>query len=128
MRKKLLLAAGLAVTILAATGCGMETSITINPDLTSSTSETIYYNEDDICHGVNLYAIFNEEAAKAKTYKVSSGKKITFKDATSGAKKATLNGKTIKSGKVVKKAGKYTLVITDKAGNKKTVKFTIKKS
>ena len=64
---------------------------------------------------------------KAKTYKkTSKGKKITFKDATSGVKKATLNGKTIKSGKVVKKAGKYTLVIYDKAGNKKSVTFRIK--
>lgn len=64
---------------------------------------------------------------KAKTYKTSKGKKITFKDATSGVSKATLNGKKIKSGKLVKKAGKYTLVIFDKAGNKTTVKFTIKK-
>lgn len=64
---------------------------------------------------------------KAKIYKkTSKGKKITFKDATSGVKKATLNGKKIKNGKVVKKAGKYTLVIYDKAGNKKTVKFRIK--
>lgn len=65
---------------------------------------------------------------KAKTYKkTTKGYKITFKDATSGVKKATLNGNTIKSGKVVKKSGSYTLVITDKAGNKKTVKFKIKK-
>ena len=64
---------------------------------------------------------------KAKTYKkTSAGKKITFKDATSGVKKATLNGKKIKNGKVVKKAGKYTLVVYDKAGNKRTVKFRIK--
>lgn len=66
---------------------------------------------------------------KAKTYKkTSKGKKITFKDATSGIQKATLNGKKIKNGKVVKKAGQYTLVIYDKAGNKKTVKFKIKKA
>ncbi|MBR3784842.1 MAG: hypothetical protein IKJ77_00325 [Firmicutes bacterium] len=64
---------------------------------------------------------------KAKTYKkTSKGKKITFKDATSGVKKATLNGKKIKNGKVVKKAGKYTLTIYDKAGNKRVVKFRIK--
>lgn len=53
--------------------------------------------------------------------------KITFKDSISGIKKATLNGKKIKSGKKVKKNGKYTLKIYDKAGNVKTVKFTIKK-
>ncbi|MBQ8527413.1 MAG: hypothetical protein IJ429_02980 [Lachnospiraceae bacterium] len=53
--------------------------------------------------------------------------KITFKDSISGIKKATLNGKKINSGKKVKKNGKYTLKIYDKAGNVKTVKFTIKK-
>lgn len=60
-----------------------------------------------------------------KTYKKAVT--IKFSDATSGIKSATLNGKKIKSGKKVKKNGTYTLVITDKAGNSKTVKFTIKK-
>lgn len=60
-----------------------------------------------------------------KTYKKTV--KITFKDKISGIKKATLNGKKIKSGKKVKKNGKYTLKLYDKAGNVKTVKFTIKK-
>lgn len=60
-----------------------------------------------------------------KTYKKAV--KITFKDKISGIKKATLNGKKIKSGKKVKKSGKYTLKIYDNAGNVKTVKFTIKK-
>lgn len=61
---------------------------------------------------------------KAKTY---SGKvKITFQDKTSGVKKATLNGKRIKSGKVVSQAGNYVLKISDKAGNVRTVKFTVK--
>ncbi|TGY95428.1 hypothetical protein E5329_14775 [Petralouisia muris] len=60
---------------------------------------------------------------KAKTY---SGKvKITFKDKTSGIKKATLNGKRIKSGKTVSRAGNYVLKISDKAGNVRTVKFSI---
>jgi hypothetical protein len=65
---------------------------------------------------------------------VKNGKKykkavtIKFKDNKngSGIKKATLNGKKIKSGKKVSKKGKYTLVVKDKAGNKKTIKFTIK--
>jgi hypothetical protein len=65
---------------------------------------------------------------------VKNGKKykkavtIKFKDnkGGSGIKKATLNGKKIKSGKKVSKKGKYTLVVKDKAGNKKTIKFTIK--
>lgn len=60
-----------------------------------------------------------------KTYKKAV--KITFKDKISGIKKATLNGKKIKSGKRVKKNGKYTLKIYDKAGNVKKIKFTIKK-
>ncbi len=60
-----------------------------------------------------------------KTYKKNV--KITFKDSISGIKKATLNGKKIKSGKKVKKNGNYVLKIYDKAGNVKKVKFTIKK-
>lgn len=60
-----------------------------------------------------------------KTY--NKAVKITFKDTISGIKKATLNGKKIKSGKKVKNNGDYTLKIYDKAGNVKTVKFTIKK-
>ncbi len=60
-----------------------------------------------------------------KTYKKTV--KITFKDGVSGIKKATLNGKKIKSGKKVKKNGKYTLKIVDNAGNVKTVKFNIMK-
>lgn len=60
-----------------------------------------------------------------KTYKKAV--KITFKDKLSGIKKATLNGKKIKNNKKVSKNGKYTLKITDKAGNKKTIKFKINK-
>ena len=58
-----------------------------------------------------------------KTYKKAV--KIKFSD-VSGIKKATLNGKKIKSGKKVKKKGKYTLIIIDKAGNKIKIKFRIK--
>jgi hypothetical protein len=60
-----------------------------------------------------------------KTYK--SAVTIKFSDKGSGIKSAKLNGKTIKTGKKVSKNGTYKLVVTDKAGNKKTVKFTIKK-
>ena len=59
-----------------------------------------------------------------KTYK--KGQKITFKDATSGIKSAKLNGKTVKSGAKVSKKGSYQLILTDKAGNKSTVKFKVK--
>jgi hypothetical protein len=51
---------------------------------------------------------------------------IEFSDADSGVKSAKLNGKSIKSGKTVSASGSYKLVVTDKAGNKKTVKFKIK--
>lgn len=63
-------------------------------------------------------------AVNGKTYK--SARTIRFSDKGSGIKKAVLNGKTIKSGKTVSKKGSYTLTVTDKAGNKKTVKFKIK--
>lgn len=60
---------------------------------------------------------------KNKTYK--TGKKVTFKDA-SGIKSAKLDGKKIKSGVKVQKKGTHTLVVTDKAGNKTTIKFKVK--
>lgn len=59
-----------------------------------------------------------------KTYK--PGKKITFSDKGSGMKYAKLDGKKIKNGHIVRKKGKHKLVLADKAGNKRTVKFTIK--
>lgn len=60
-----------------------------------------------------------------KTYKKAVT--IRFSDKGSGIKSAKLNGKTIASGKKVSKKGKYTLKVTDKANNIKTVKFKIKK-
>lgn len=62
--------------------------------------------------------------ANNKTYR--SAKVIKFSDKY-GVKKATLNGKTIKSGKKVSKPGTYKVKVWDKAGNVKEVKFTIKK-
>ncbi|WNB92511.1 Ig-like domain-containing protein [Bacillus sp. NEB1478] len=41
---------------------------------------------------------------------------------------ALLNGISIKSGTIVKTAGTYTVAVTDTAGNKTTVKFTIDKT
>ncbi|MRX71170.1 pullulanase [Bacillus lacus] len=49
--------------------------------------------------------------------------KVTFNEGN-----ATLNGKAFKSGTVIKAEGTYTLVVTDAAGNKTTVKFTIDKT
>jgi hypothetical protein len=51
---------------------------------------------------------------------------IKFSDKGTGIKKATLNGKTIKSGSKVSASGSYTLKVTDKAGNTKVIKFKIK--
>lgn len=59
-----------------------------------------------------------------KTYKKSVTIKVKDKN---GVKSITLNGKKIKSGKKVSKKGSYKLVVTDKAGNVKTIKFKIKK-
>ena len=64
-----------------------------------------------------------------KTYKKSVKFKVSDK---SGIKKVTLNKKKIKvskakKGYTVKKNGKYTLKVWDKAGNVRTVKFKIKK-
>ena len=59
-----------------------------------------------------------------KTY--TKAVKVTFSDKESGIKSAKLNGKAIKSGQAVNKSSTYTLVVSDKAGNKTTVKFKIK--
>ena len=61
-----------------------------------------------------------------KNKKYSGSVKISFADKLSGVKRATLDGKTIKNGYKISKKGTHTLKITDKAGNVKTVKFTVK--
>ena len=61
---------------------------------------------------------------KAKKY--SQKVTVNFRDKLSGVKKATLNGKKISNGKVVTQKGNYLLKITDRAGNVRTVKFSIK--
>lgn len=58
------------------------------------------------------------------TYKKSA--RIKFYDKTSGIKSAKLNNVSIKSNKLITKKGRYTLKVTDYAGNVKIVKFTIK--
>lgn len=52
--------------------------------------------------------------------------KVKFSDKGSGIKKAALNGKKITSGSKVSKKGNYTLLVVDKAGNQKTVRFRVK--
>ncbi|MDD6213019.1 MAG: hypothetical protein PUB22_07775 [Clostridiales bacterium] len=69
-------------------------------------------------------------ASNNKTY--SKNVKLTFKDATSGIKSVTVNGKKlsasqIKNGYTISKNGSYKVVAADKGGLKKTVSFKIKK-
>lgn len=52
------------------------------------------------------------------------GKKVQFSD-NYGVKWAKLDGKKIKSGTKIKKAGKHILVVMDKAGNKISIPFSI---
>ncbi len=52
---------------------------------------------------------------------------VKFSDEGSGIKSALLNGKSIKSGKKINSDGKYTLKVTDKIGNIRTVKFVVDK-
>lgn len=66
-----------------------------------------------------------------KTYTKSVKFKVS--DKQSGIKSVTLDGKKIsvkkaQSGYTVSKKGSHTLKVTDKSGNTKTVKFTIKKA
>ncbi|SHP76890.1 Internalin-A precursor [Mycobacteroides abscessus subsp. abscessus] len=61
--------------------------------------------------GVSTNAYYNKDV------------KITFNEG-----KATLNGSAFKSETIVKNSGTYTLIVTDTAGNKTIVKFTIDKT
>jgi hypothetical protein len=78
------------------------------------------------------YKVTGIDSKKPTISGVKNGKTYTkavtieFSDSDSGVKSAKLNGKSIKSGKTVSESGSYKLVVTDKAGNKKTVKFKIK--
>ncbi len=98
------------------TVCSEDGKYTISAELFSGTKQTLKFTVDKTKPAANV--------ANNKTYK--SGKKITFSDKTSGIKSAKLDGKTVKSGKVLKKKGSHKLVLTDKAGNKSAIKFKIK--
>ena len=62
---------------------------------------------------------------KAPTIKVARSGKITVIDNLTGVKSIKDGKKTIKNKSVLKK-GVHKITVTDKAGNKKTVKVTIK--
>lgn len=59
---------------------------------------------------------------KNQCYK--KGKKVQFSD-NFGVKWAKLDGRKIKSGTKIKKAGKHILIVMDKAGNKISIPFSI---
>lgn len=60
---------------------------------------------------------------QGKTY--SNSVKVVVKDDYSGVKSIKLNGSSIKSGAVIKVKGAYTLTVTDKFGNSKSVNFFV---
>lgn len=62
--------------------------------------------------------------ANAKSYNKSARYKVV--DKISGVKSVTLDGKTVKTSGRVKTKGSHTLKVTDKAGNTKTITFTVK--
>ena len=79
-------------------------------------SQTIKFTIDKKKPTVNVKA--------GKKYK--KGKKVTVKDSLSGVKKVTLNGKKCKTKFKLKKKGKNTICVWDKAGNKRTIKIKVK--
>lgn len=66
-----------------------------------------------------IYGVSN-----GKTYRTA--KKITLKD-NHGLKYATLNGKRFRSGTTLHRSGSYSLRVTDKAGNVRSLKFRIRR-
>lgn len=85
------------------------------PDGTIKTVHTTGFCIDTIVPKTNI--------KKNKSYQ--KGKKLIFSD-DCGVKWAKLDGKKIKSGTKVKKIGKHTLVVMDKAGNKISIPFLIR--
>lgn len=123
------------VTVNAKSG-GVITQFRVNnkpqeKDSYTATKDGVYKVDIKLASGVTKTVKFTVDKTKpttnikAKTYKKKV--KVTFKDKGSGIKSATLNKKKIKSGKMVTKAGSYTLILKDKAGNTKTIKFKISK-
>lgn len=123
------------VTVNAKSG-GVITQFRVNnkpqeKDSYTATKDGVYKVNIKLASGVTKAVKFTVDKTKpttnikAKTYKKKV--KVTFKDKGSGIKSATLNKKKIKSGKIVTKAGSYTLTLKDKAGNTKTIKFKVSK-
>jgi hypothetical protein len=82
-----------------------------------------YYSKVIKVSGISSSGIKISGVSNGKTY--NNAVTVKFSAPGSKIKSATLNGKAVKSGKKVSSKGSYTLKVTDKSGNKKTVKFTI---
>lgn len=89
----------------------------VNENGTSVTRKTTGFyvdNRKPVVKGVTNKAVYTKPV------------KLRFSDNIS-VKAATLNGKKVKNGFTVSKKGAYRLVVTDRAGNKRVIKFTIRK-
>lgn len=103
--------------------------VTISPAAMADGKHTLvvmdtYGNKKTITFKTDGTAPVVKGVKNKKTYQKTVT--VKFSDSISGVKKATLNGKKIKSGTKIKNAGSYTLKVKDKAGNLTTVKFKIK--
>ena len=111
-------------------------TVTVNGEKISGTkislSEDGQYTVTAKTKNAEKTITFIKDTKKPVVKGVENGKTYTgpvtikFSDELSGIKSAKLGKKKVKSGVKVSKAGAYTLKVTDKAGNKTTVKFTIK--
>lgn len=116
-------------SLLTASG-DIQYQVTLDPAKLTDGEHTLIIGDT---YGNSASFIFKTDHTAPVVKGVKNGKKykkqrkITFSDAGSGIKKALLNGKSIKSGKKVKKPGNYTLKVTDKTNNQITIKFRIKK-
>ncbi|WML24844.1 L,D-transpeptidase family protein [Neobacillus sp. OS1-33] len=94
-----------------AKAAGKRTLVVTDKDKNKTTVVFTIDKTAPVIKGVSNNAFYNRDVT------------IVFNEGT-----ATLNGKAIKSGYVAKVAGKRTLVVTDAAGNKKKIVFTIDKT
>lgn len=109
----------------------------------SDDKKTVYLSKDDYTKFAKLYAFSADAIANDKkgpgvinadngskiknNKKYKSGLRLQFVDNATGIKSSKLDGKNVKNGITVKKKGTHKLVLEDYAGNKSTIKFTIKK-
>lgn len=106
-----------------------------NGKVSKSNKKCVTWTQKNFNKARNFYASTSSTKKTAtvknikngKTYKIGKkGKTIKIANASSAAR-IRLNGKTIKNGKIIKKAGKYRLTIWSKTGKCKTTTFKITK-